>query len=270
MRYMREVWARANLRERVPWHLRHWRFLIGQRILALRRRFGGDSFELDLAIHDPIAESRHPGSDTILVAFGGLAGEMGVPPFEFFKLASDLPVSKLFVRDLEKAWYHLGVPDHGKDIPAVAASLRELIGGAERVVMTGNSAGGYAAILFGMLLEVDQVLAFAPQTMISPEALARMGDRRWDYRIEEVGDELDPAFSDLASLLPVNQGQTTYDIYYDRDCELDRIHAERLEGVPGITLCPRAGGDHEIAKAMRDRGELREVVLGALAGEMVP
>ena len=46
--------------------------------------------------------------------------------------------------------------------------MNELIceSNAKKVVFLGNSAGGYAAILFGVLLQVDSVYAFSPPTLL--------------------------------------------------------------------------------------------------------
>ena len=47
--------------------------------------------------------------------------------------------------------------------------------------MLGSSAGGYAALLFGRLLEADEVHAFGPQTFISPSLRLRYSDNWWSY-----------------------------------------------------------------------------------------
>jgi pimeloyl-ACP methyl ester carboxylesterase len=92
------------------------------------------------------------GSDsrTLLLAFGGLQGRIGMPPFEFLRLTGEFPVKRLFVRDVRQAWYHRGTPEYGETIEAVAESLGELISShrVERLVTAGNSAGAYAALRF--------------------------------------------------------------------------------------------------------------------------
>ena len=42
---------------------------------------------------------------------------------------------------------------------------------------------GYAALLFGTLLGAEEVLCFAPQTVLDLDILADMGDHRWDWRL---------------------------------------------------------------------------------------
>ena len=124
-----------------------------------RFREGLERPEVALSI-DMSSDSR-----TLLIAFGGMVGRIGMPPFEFFALTGELPIKRLFVRDLRQAWYHRGIPGYGDTLADCAESLRRLIGDhdVDRVLTTGNSAGGYAALVFGALLGAETVLCFAPK-----------------------------------------------------------------------------------------------------------
>ncbi|HEX5224860.1 MAG TPA: hypothetical protein VFW29_07005, partial [Solirubrobacteraceae bacterium] len=121
-------------------------------------------------------------SDTLLIAFGGMNQRIGIPPFEFFAAAGDIPVKRMFVRDLSQAWYHRGVPGAGADLMSVHELLAKTVAQhrVKRLVTAGGSAGGYAALVFGTLLGADTVLCFSPQTTLDMSELARMGDHRWD------------------------------------------------------------------------------------------
>lgn len=43
-------------------------------------------------------------SSTLLIAFGGINGALGIPPFEFFKITSELKVNKIYLRHLNQSW----------------------------------------------------------------------------------------------------------------------------------------------------------------------
>jgi hypothetical protein len=219
----------------------------------------------------PLSEDLAGGSRTLLLAFGGMVGRIGIPPFEFFSLTAELPVKRLFVRDLRQAWYHRGIPGHGATLPKVADSLRGLLARheVERLVVAGNSAGGYAALLFGTLLAADAVLCFAPQTVLDLEVLAGMGDHRWDDRLREhaAAGVMDARFTDLRRVLgAAGRGDTSYRIYFDDSLRADRLHAERLAGLPGVRLYRFGHGAHNIARALRETGALARVLQGALEG----
>ena len=209
-------------------------------------------------------------SRTLLLAFGGIVGRIGIPPFEFFSLTGSIPVKRLFVRDLRQAWYHRGIPHHGATLPAVAESLGRLIAAHEvgRLVVAGNSAGGYAALVLGTLLGADTVLCFAPQTVLDLDLLADMGDHRWDERLRPLAAAglLDTRFTDLRNALPATRrADTAYRIYFDDSLRSDRLHAERLAGVQGVRLYRFGRGSHGIARSLRETGALERVLRGALS-----
>jgi pimeloyl-ACP methyl ester carboxylesterase len=220
--------------------------------------------------HAPLSLDMERDSTTLLMAFGGMLGQLGMPPFEFFKATGDIPVKRLFVRDIHQSWYQRGIPGDGSTIDETAHALAELISrhGVRRLVTAGSSAGGYAALVFGTLLEADTVLSFGPQTVLDPDVLARWDDHRWDEQLYGLVSDgrLDTRWVDLGRSLPaVRRGDTRYEVYYDPTCEPDRLHAERLADVPGVSMHRlEAGGAHNIARAMRESGELERVLQGAL------
>jgi hypothetical protein len=206
---------------------------------------------------------------TLLLAFGGLNRQIGMPPFEFFALTGDIPVKRLFVRDPRQAWYHRGMPQHGATLMSVADSLRELIArqDVDRLVVAGNSAGGYAALLFGTLLGAETVLSFAPQTVIDLDVLAAMGDHRWDDNLRPLArtGALDSQWTDLRSALPgARCADTGCHIYFDDTTALERSHAERLVGMKGVRLYRFGGGDHDLVRALRANGALERILRRAL------
>lgn len=237
------------------------------RSAALRFRH---SFRQDLEDpHVPLSLDMEAESPTLLVAFGGMAGQLGMPPFEFFKATGGIPVKRLFVRDLHQAWYHRGIPGHGDTLQGAASALAELVAAhrVERLVVAGNSAGGYAALAFGTLMQADIALCFAPQTVLEPDVLQRWQDHRWDGQLGELvaAGAMDPEWTDVRSALERDaSGRTRYEVYFDETLEVDRLHADRLAGLAGVHLHRLQGGEHSVAREMRDSGELERVLHAAL------
>jgi hypothetical protein len=220
---------------------------------------------------DPISVSLDMASDsrTLLLAFGGMEGRIGMPPFEFLRLTGEIPVKRLFVRDLRQSWYHRGMPEHGTTIEEVRESLASLIAShdVERLVTAGNSAGGYAALLFGTLLGAESVLCFAPQTILDLTVLAEMGDHRWDGRLTPLveADAVDPRWVDLGSALqPARHADTRYQVYVDETLHVDLLHAERLLGLDGLRLYRFGRGKHHLVRALREVGALERILRTAL------
>jgi hypothetical protein len=253
---------------------RHARYL--RRRLRSRFRASAAADE-QVMLMDMDSDSR-----TLLMAFGGISGGLGMPPFEFLSLTGQIPVKRLFVRDLRQAWYHHGLPLHGDTLSDVTDTLRELIAEHEvqRLVVTGNSAGGYASLVFGTLLGADVVLCFAPQTVLDLDVLDSIGDHRWDERLGKIhaAGGLDEAWIDLRPALARAGGDTRYSVFFDDSMPADRLHAERLRGIDGIRLYRFGRGAHELVRSLRDCGALERLLRRSLdasgtsasAGDVMP
>jgi pimeloyl-ACP methyl ester carboxylesterase len=204
---------------------------------------------------------------TMLIAFAAMS-RLKPPPFHLFEATTGLAVKRLFVRDPARIWYQHGVSGFGSSIDEVAGSLRAIIDEheVERLVTVGSSAGGYAALAFGSLLEADLVLSFAPQTMLDRAWLDEAGDQRWTGNFRDLAEAggPDPRWLDLREALArERRDRTVFEVRYPQPHELDAQHAERLDGVPGLTLIPYERGAHNFIQGLRNRGELREIFAAA-------
>lgn len=63
----------------------------------------------------PIAIDFDSQRQTLMLAFGELAHQLGMPMFEFNKITSELAgVNKIYLRDNYRIWYHRGLPTSEK------------------------------------------------------------------------------------------------------------------------------------------------------------
>ena len=211
----------------------------------------------------------YPDSTTLLLMCAGMAPWPAIPRWVLYGDTIDLPVKRLFIRDVHSVWYQHGVPGFGDRIDQVAATIRALIEpeGIERLVVAGPSAGGYAALLFGTLLEADVVLSFSPQAFVERSKLHAIGDHRGDQALERL-DPLggpDERFSDLRVALPrERRAETRYEIHYGSADALDREHAHLLDALPGVELRPHDHDEHLLMRALRNSGELARLLREAL------
>jgi predicted esterase YcpF (UPF0227 family) len=108
--------------------------------------------------------------EILIVTFGGSnSSTFGMLPFEFRNcLTKWFPsIDKKFYRDLHQCWYQRGIEGISTNIEDTKVYLEKVIDGYKKVIFMGTSAGGYAAILFGSLLNVSHVIAFSPQSIIN-------------------------------------------------------------------------------------------------------
>ncbi len=220
---------------------------------------------------EAVAADLSSESQTLLVAFGGFAGGMGIPPFEFFRIASGLDANRVFIRDLNQAAYHRSLPDMTGGIDGIVEYLKRVVSEHEirRTVISGNSLGGYAALLVGCLLGADKVLAFSPFTFIGPVARLFNGDTRVAPVAARalLSRSAHWRYFDLAGVFASREKLPESEIYYcDRGTQgrLDALHATRMSRFPGVHLHIRNEGGHDLVKHLRDSGELTVILRAAM------
>ncbi len=201
----------------------------------------------------------------LLVSFGGISQGLGIPLFEFFNSISDIDCDKVYLRDFKQAWYQKGVDNQIDSIIKVNEYLGEIIKTKkyEKVCFMGNSMGGYAAILFGTMLNVDKVISFSPQSYINKWNRFRFSDKRWQNQISSIYnyENKKPEYFDLNHYLKKNKPyKTQINIFYSSNHQLDKKHAERLKKRNNITLHSFTDGGHEVVKKLRDSGELKSLI----------
>jgi hypothetical protein len=232
------------------------------RVQRLPESTDGIRLDLSRVPSEGIGLDLEHDSRTLVIAFAGLKGFLGgFPVFEFRNILSSVDVKSAFFRDHFAAWYHRGVVDVGPGIDSVMAKLRELEGEAERVVMIGNSAGGYAALLFAALLGCE-AYAFSPQTFIDPELLREAGDDRWDTELDALlgSGGFDRRYGDLAPLIAASEGR--FEIFYGALDPVDWKHVERIRGNAQVTVNRIEDCDHRVVRHLRDSGWLLSFLLG--------
>ena len=82
--------------------------------------------------------------------------------YEWYKIRVETASKHIFVRDVYKQWYLKGINDEIGSIEKLYEFLKAETEGYQ-VITVGSSAGGYAAVLFGSMLNATRVLAFNPQ-----------------------------------------------------------------------------------------------------------
>jgi len=198
----------------------------------------------------------------LFIVFSGLRRSPGEKPgFSFIHITGELPAKKLFVRDLTKAWYLRGLPGITRGVEDTAGFFRDEIKstGAERVVMAGYSLGGFAAMLYGTLINANEVQAFSPQTFVSLRQRIRHGDHRWNRYALKLPLSTPMRFRDLRSTLMKSRATTQHHVHFAQDSRLDILHAKHVEGLPNITLHSHAEGRHRLVTALRDSGILMQI-----------
>lgn len=180
----------------------------------------------------------------LFMLFTGMRGQLMMPPMTFIEQTRLVDRNLCMVRDLNECCYQRGVSKDLPDIPAFLHWQKVALSAfphVRDVYCIGSSAGAYAALLVGHFLKVKQVFAFAPPVPVS------LGDRI---------TYVDERYANIAGVLAAGNGVTRFEVYYNEATEIDRVAAERLRGLPGVTLHPQQGSGHGVLPYMAKQGLL--------------
>jgi uncharacterized protein (TIGR02466 family) len=198
-------------------------------------------------------------SDILLLIFSGKGGNNSGPTFIFHNFLKEYRMDKLFLRDLDFSWFLNNDKffDEGNtNIDRVLNLIKNFIKPRHKKIFTiGASAGGYASILFGHLLDVSGCMAFAPQTLINKNKLLLLDDNRWEVWSSKVVQNVNDKYLDLNNHTPFKMKTN---IFYTND--VDKKHCEYLNSHSklNITYIESNDNSHLTAKIMRDNGMLKK------------
>jgi len=193
--------------------------------------------------HSYLKQTSNEHTNTLVVSFAGYNKMYaGIVRFEFanFLTTHFANTDRQFYMDTKLDLYHKGIAGISNTIDETVAYLKTEIAKYKNVVFIGVSSGGYAAILFGSLLNVTSVVAFIPQTV----------------RIKK---DIDEKYRDLREHI---NSSTKYYIYGDtsitNENDFHHIrHCERIAQRPNVFLFKKDGID---LRRLRDNGELYAIL----------
>ena len=139
--------------------------------------------------------------------------------------------------------------------------------GVKRVVTFGNSMGGYACTLYGYLMEVDEIHAFAPTTVVGPvKRIMLLDGRVWQHHIRLYRHP--KTHWNLFDLKKLVNPKVKLNIHYDGDYRPDRWHAKYLyKKNKNIHLHPyHIGGGHRVIRNLKQSGDLKRILTEAQTG----
>lgn len=185
----------------------------------------------------------------VVVAFAG--GPQNV--YQWGKSLVALRRSHVLMRDSTQRYHGEGVLGIG-DRVAMVQFMRHLRARSDKVTTVGVSSGAYAALLYGQLTPVDEVIAISPLTGRDVDDFAP----EWHAQIV---DPAQPHMDDLRKYF-VNGPKPKVRAFISDSyptCTLDRQMCTRINILDqDITLIP--GFEHgELARGMRDMGMFKEL-----------
>lgn len=190
------------------------------------------------------------GSQDVCIAFSARDTEVG--KFTFYKVVQDLPAHIIFINDFANNWYLNGTPEFASRevfVSWLQQEIDRLRGPNGRLFTMGSSMGGYAALLYGSLLQADRILALGPES----ELCIPLGRSVTSMLFNKEGDEDISRlhFKDPAQVLIISGNNDIVDMY----CAA-RFH----EGNPDLNIRLICNRTHVVAKYLDAQFGLATIV----------
>ena len=212
-----------------------------------------DSYRSIVPVEKRIVEN----SEILVVAFSGMATKLSMPPAEFMKTFLSKNLSVIFIKDFWQCWYQKGLLGLTNNIDETVSFLKQEILNIspKKVIFVGTSAGGYASIIFGILLNVDEILSFSPQTYLGERMFNQF--RSEDSRIDDI--DFESPYLDTSKILESHSYSGKISIYFGGKNKSDKHHAAKLSKFSSVNLIELPTDSHHTAKYLKDRGKLNDI-----------
>jgi hypothetical protein len=236
---------------------------------------------------DVLVDRIVPGAP-LVIAFGFVSWTTR-PAFDFYgrlrklEQASGQHLNKILVRDSGNAWYHRRIAGLGSHVDETAQSLRELVRSIapSQVTTLGQSMGAYAAVMYGLLLEAQQIVAFGPLSFLDVQQARLYHELRWLPVMESLAQ--DPPASGYYDLAALCRARATDDTQLhlvfgtrpdaahagasaSESVNLDAMHAQRLAAFGRCTLHPFPQSGHAVVQHLIDTKRINGLLAACILG----
>lgn len=209
---------------------------------------------MSLEVISDCAAVSYGDPDHLIIMFSSTAA-VRRGDFDFKDYSKDLPQTILFLRDDDKrTGYHNGINGLTADIDETVEFLRYFVKkmGPKRVTTFGTSIGGYAALLHGFLLGVDDIITIGTVTYVDPatvEAKGGVGERvpmSMQWAVDWFASRgVEPKYLDSWPTIQANADKVAaVKMYYSPDDEIDTTQTLHIAHLPHIKAVPRPGTSH--------------------------
>ena len=205
------------------------------------------------------------GAESALLLFCGDGNDLGFPLAHGHRWFGRLSASLVYLRDFQHCYYARGVSSLGSTYDETLLELRRVVAslGAKRILCYGSSAGVFGALSYGLDLQAEAVLCLAGATNLSPvfNTFSPL-----EQQASALQAELPDRDLDLARRYAVASRRPRVRIVYGDSHWDDRLHAETMDGLAGVTLHSLEDvSEHNVIKELTRQPRQFELLLDWLA-----
>ena len=188
-----------------------------------------------------------PGdSNTLVLSFGDLITRASGLSINAEKSLIKYQYNVIGIMPKQKSWFPQA------SMIELAKTISPVLQGFKNIVGYGGSMGGYAAIKYSNLLNMNRVIAFVPQYSIDPD---QVEDRRYAEFFDAVANK------DMQIQLPDVDAAREYIIVYDPYFSIDREHYLKIkELLPSLHTIHLPFTGHEALSVLASSGLLHDFI----------
>jgi len=184
------------------------------------------------------------------------------------------PINRIMLRDRNNHWYLRGVTGVADSAEQLAERLRALIAAVtpSEVWCIGESMGGYAAILYGILLDADRIVSFGALSSFSPQFAERYHDMRWHRSMAELPPSSSTLTTDLPELARAHGYAkplhlvlgTSAGVNAPNAVNLDVMHGQRFADLPGVRYHYYPEAEHAVTHWLSENQQFDAILMHCL------
>lgn len=204
--------------------------------------------------------TRRGSADTVVVFTGLSSRSAAIPQLELARTLESLGVNSVLLRDVNRSWYHSSIDGFGTDFPSKIGRISELVDycGGQRVHFVGTSAGGFAAIYYATMMDVDSVLTMGGQATIRREKRVAFHDARWVNLLKDVFPIADGEYLDVTDAERIRSARPVLALSgaNEKVDSVQSIYASRKFGAEQYAAYSVLGAGHAVAPELKRESKL--------------
>ncbi|KHJ49874.1 hypothetical protein PZ78_15970 [Vreelandella venusta] len=175
-------------------------------------------------------------ADCVVFIFSGVARRLAIPLTLLDKFLAGYGIALVHLVDKEDSYYLNGISGLGGNFESSVARLREIAKryGATRIITMGHSAGGTAALHYGVALDACYILAYTPVCNVGLDFFDYHADYRNRPQIRKVNQVVAAKRHDIRPLLAYGDFEGQVDLYSGEYCTKDLVHVDYLSDLPQV------------------------------------
>ena len=150
--------------------------------------------------------------------------------FDFYEVLNTIKCHKFFVRDFSNTWYFNGLQGISNNLETTLNFIKNGIkkSNANNIRVIGQGNGGFAALLFGTLLNANKIMVYNPVTYINPDVL-KSDDPKIQKKLNNVSK------SKYINLQNLENSSSLIQIFYTKDT-INISHVENIKNNKNLNI----------------------------------